>query len=63
MAKRFDTHNRFADEADTIPSRLDDLTLHRRLEERERRRAGWRRNLSIFAALIVAGLIAKMVGS
>ena len=59
MNKRLDNHNRFAEEIDTIPSRLDELTSHRRLAEREQRRAGWRRNFSIFAAVVVLALIAR----
>jgi hypothetical protein len=63
MTKRYDTHNRFAEEADTIPSRLDELTVHRRVAEREQRRAGWRRNFAIFAAVVVVALVARMMAS
>jgi hypothetical protein len=52
MAKRLNTHNRFAAELDSAPSRLDELTFHHRLEERERSATVWRRNLS-FAALVI----------
>lgn len=55
MARRSNTHNRFSAELDSEPSRLDELTFHSRLEERERRAAGWRRNL-LYMALIVAGV-------
>jgi len=53
MAKRFNTHNRFAAQLDSAPSRLDELTFEHRFQEREQRATGWRRNFS-FAALAIA---------
>ncbi|MBT2325863.1 hypothetical protein J7E62_26380 [Variovorax paradoxus] len=53
MAKRLDTHNRFAAELDSAHSRLDELSLDHGTEAREGRGAGWRRNLA-FAAIVVA---------
>ncbi|RST50001.1 hypothetical protein [Variovorax sp. MHTC-1] len=61
MAKRFNTHNRFAEELDSAPSGLEELTFYRRLEEHERRAAGWRRNLSVAALAIVAVVVAIFI--
>ena len=45
-------------DVDTIPSRLDELTTRSRLEESQRNRAGWRRNLLLVGlAVLVAVLI------
>jgi hypothetical protein len=60
MSKRFATHNRFAAE-DSRPSRLEELTQDRRLVERERHRSGWLRNLMALGALIVIGLVVRML--
>lgn len=61
MARRFNTHNRFAEELDSTPSRLDELTFHNRLEERAMRAAGWRRNLAYAVLTIVAVTFAMFV--
>jgi hypothetical protein len=61
MSRRFNTHNRFAAELDSAPSRLEDLTLHHRLEEREQSASGWRRNLSVAALLVVAVLVTMFI--
>ena len=59
MAKRLNTHNRFhADEPETGPSRLEELTLHGRLEQREHYRKGWLRNLTIGGLVAVIAFIA-----
>ncbi len=50
-------------EADTIPSRLDELTASSRLAEREQYAAGWRRNLLIAALVaVIAAIVALLVG-
>ena len=55
MSKRSNTHNRFAAaELDSAPSQLDELPVHLRIEKRQRRSAGWRRNLSVASLLMVA---------
>jgi hypothetical protein len=61
MSRRFSTHNRFAAELDSAPSRLEDLTLQHRLEEREQRASGSRRNLFVAALLIVAVLVTVFI--
>ncbi|CAN7164250.1 hypothetical protein LJR290_000170 [Variovorax sp. LjRoot290] len=61
MSRRFNTHNRFAAELDSAPSRLEDLTLHHRLEEREQRTSGWRRNMGVAALVVVAVLVAMFI--
>ncbi|MDR6539690.1 hypothetical protein [Variovorax soli] len=58
IAKQLNTHDRFhADELDTVPSRLDELTLHSRLEQREQHRKGWLRNLTIAAVVTVVVMV------
>ncbi|VWX63543.1 conserved hypothetical protein [Burkholderiales bacterium 8X] len=49
---------RIDDDIDTIPSRLDELTTRSRMEELERNKAGWRRNMlvAILVVLIVVAL-------
>jgi hypothetical protein len=61
MSRRFNTHNRFAAELDSAPSRLEELTLHHRLEESERHASGWRRNLSVAALLVIAVLVTVFI--
>lgn len=56
---KFFTAGRYDDEPDTVPSRLDALTLHSRLERREQYRNGWRRNLSIVALILIASALAR----
>lgn len=51
---KFFPRGHYDDEPDTVPSRLDALTLHSRLEQREQYRDGWRRNLSIVALVLIA---------
>ncbi|MGJ7497245.1 hypothetical protein ACSFA8_19465 [Variovorax sp. RT4R15] len=57
MAKRLDTHNRFAAPQDSAPSRLDELTFQHRFEEREQRATGWR-NITFAALAVVLVLVA-----
>ncbi|MGJ7490247.1 hypothetical protein [Variovorax sp. ZT4R33] len=54
---KFFPRGRYDDEPDTVPSRLDALTLHSRLEQREQYRDGWRRNLSIIALVLIGALV------
>ena len=58
MAKRLTTHNRFSAQLDSAPSRLDELTFDHRLQERQEYTAGWRRNLSFVALVVVVVLVA-----
>jgi hypothetical protein len=61
MTDPIENNERYPNEPDTIPSRLDELTAHRRLEQREVHRAGWRRNLSILGVVIAVAVIVRML--
>ena len=54
MANRLTTHNRFhAEDLESMPSQLDELTLHSRLEQPEQRSKGWLRNVAIGALVVL----------
>lgn len=54
MARPRNTYNRYSAPPDSAPSRLEELTLHSRLEDQERNAAGWRRNLAWASLALVA---------
>jgi hypothetical protein len=56
MAKRLDTHNRFAAELDSAHSRLDDLSSDHRREKHRRRAAAWRNWAFAALVVVVAGI-------
>jgi hypothetical protein len=58
MAKRLDTHNRFAAELDSAPSRLDDLSFEHQREKHRRHAAAWRNWAFAALVVVVAGIAA-----